>query len=129
MHLIKSPRLPTDILCAPYTPASRLEAPSPEGTSQQPIVPDSDPGPDSVSNSDSNIICYDSAHPPLSSSAHQRHTCHCPRIQVTVLEGHTPFMEWPWLEYEEFVMSTSILIENGILTIHSTICMDDGEPC
>src|SRR5260221_209823 len=77
----------------------------------------------------SNVICYDSAHLPLSSGSHQRHTCHCPRFQMTVPKGHTPFTEWLWLEYEEFTMSMSILIEDGILTIHSTTCMNDGKPC
>src|SRR5260370_34988873 len=123
MHLIRSPRLPTDILCAPYTPASRLEVPLPEGMIQHPIMLDSDPNPNP------NVICYDSACLPLSSGAHQGHTHHCLGFQVTVPEGHTPFMKWLWLVYEEFMMSMRLPIENGILTIHSTTCKDDGEPC
>src|SRR5258707_15538222 len=87
-------------------PASRLEAPPPKGTNQHPIILDSD----SDSNTNANVICYDSAHLPLSSGSHQRHTCHCPRFQMTVPKGHTPFTEWLWLEYEEFTMSMSILI-------------------
>src|SRR5258708_13351293 len=105
-------------------PASRLEAPPPKGTNQHPIILDSD----SNSNTDANVICYDSAHLPLSSGSHQRHTCHCPRFQMTVPKGHTPFTEWLWLEYEEFTMSMTILIKDGILTIHSTTCMNDDKP-
>ena len=55
--------------------------------------------------------------------------CQCPRFQVTVPEGRTPFTEWLWLEYEEFGMSMSILVEDGKLTIQSATCLNDHEPC
>ncbi len=40
-------------------------------------------------------------------------------------EGRTPFTEWPWLEFEEFAMSMSILVEDRILTIQSATSGND----
>ena len=118
MHLTQSYRLPKDIVDAPYAPAPK--SPSPKGTSQHPIVLDLG------SDSESDPICCDSPHlsPHSGPCTHQ-----CPRFNVTVPEGWTPFMEWPWLEYEGMAMSMTILIENGILTICSATCTWDGKPC
>ena len=82
---------------------------------------------DSDSDSDSNPDPTAYPHPSPSSGAHQE--CTCPGLQVTVPEGQTLFTVWPWLEYEEMAMSTSVLIENRILTLWSMTCMRDGAPC
>ena len=83
----------------------------------------------SNSKSESDPICYDYHKPLPSPGTHLKDTHDCPGFEVTVPEGWSPFMEWPWLEYEGMAMSTSILIENGKLTIHSATCMGNGDPC
>ncbi len=100
MHLTQSYRLPKDIVDSPY--ASAPKSPSPRGTSQHPIMLDLG------SDSESDPICCDSPHlsPHSGACTHQ-----CPGFNVTVPEGWTPFMEWPWLEYEGMAMSMTILIE------------------
>jgi len=87
--------------------------PLPEGTSTCPIMLDLSSDSDSDSDSNPDPTAY--PHPSPSSGAHQE--CTCPGLQVTVPEGQTLFTVWPWLEYEEMAMSTSVLIENRILTL------------
>src|SRR5258708_10942401 len=89
----------------------------------------SDSNPNPNSNPNSNIICCDSSCPPCRPVVHQEQTHCCLRFQVIVPEGRTPFTEWPWLEFEEFAMSMSILVEDRILTIQSATCLNDHQPC
>ena len=101
----------------PYIPASGSEPPPFEGTSKHPFMLDSD----SDSSSD-----FD----PLSGlGVHQWHAHYCPGFQVNMLDGQTPFVEWPWLEYEHFAMSMSVLLENGTLTLYASTCTNDGQHC
>src|SRR5260221_14746721 len=111
MHLTQAYIVPNDMLVIPY--ASGTKRPSPNGKSQRRLVQHL------RSDSESDPICCDSPHlsPHSGPCTHQ-----CPRFNVTVPEGWTPFMEWPWLEYEGMAMSMTILIENGILTICSATC-------
>src|SRR5258708_19587842 len=82
----------------------------------------------SNSDSDSNSNPDPTAYPHLSPSSGAHQECTCPGLQVTIPEGQTPFTVWPWLEYEEMAMSTSVLIENGILTLRSMTCMRNEAP-
>src|SRR5258708_27220139 len=103
-----------------HTSSSELEGPAPlvtEGMSLHPIMLDLD----LVGNEDPPHLLPNSG--PCQKCMH-----YCPGFQVTVPEGQTPFMEWPWLEHESMAMSMSVLIENGALMIHAVTCMGDGEP-